>query len=368
MIRLPKHLRSFAAALALAVALVLTAAPQGVNAQTSGPNKPIHGATPGGTDAGTSSDSELWRAIRRGDRFGVSTPNKTAGIMIQSTGQDWRLFRMEKLPMYAGWAILGMCFLLCLFFAIRGRIRVSHGLSGEVIRRFSLLERTSHWILASSFILLALTGLNLLYGRKLLIPLIGKGAFSTIADLGKHIHNYVAFAFMAGLALIFLRWVIHNFPNRHDVMWFLRGGGLFGGGHPAARKFNGGQKVLFWLVILGGLSISVSGWALLYPFTTTMFNDTFVLVNSVFGTHLPTNLNPIQEQQFQSLWHSIMAVFLIIVIIAHIYIGSVGMQGALAAMTSGDVDKNWARDHHSLWVEEEEAKESSEGADYQPAE
>nr|MBX2805012.1 formate dehydrogenase subunit gamma [Hyphomicrobiales bacterium] len=229
------------------------------------------------------------------------------------------------------------------------------------------------WVLASSFILLALTGLNLLFGRALLIPLIGHDAFSSITIAGKFIHNYIAFAFMAALVMVTVLWVAHNIPNRHDIVWFLRGGGLFGGGHPKARKFNGGQKVIFWIVVLCGISISLSGWALLNPFETTMFGDTFALVNSWFGTELNTNLLPVQEQQYQALWHTIMAVFMIVVIIAHIYIGSVGMEGALSAMTSGDVDENWAKEHHSLWVEELKEAEnrqtaSSDDGKLQPAE
>jgi formate dehydrogenase subunit gamma len=154
----------------------------------------------------------------------------------------------------------------------------------------------------------------------------------------------------------------------------LRGGGLFGGGHPPAKQFNAGQKLIFWIVVLCGISISLSGWALMNPFTTTMFSDTFSAVNAMFGTDLPANLTPIEEQQYQSLWHAIMAVFMIMVILAHIYIGSVGMEGALDAMTSGEVDLNWAKEHHSLWVEEEQAKaaqggkSSGAGAATQPAE
>ena len=309
-------------------------------------------ATPGGTDSGESSDSELWRHIRKGGSGTVAGQNKSGGLLIQSQGYDWQMTRNGPLAMYSAWAILGVVLLVSLFFAIRGRIRIEEGPSGFTIRRFSFVERVAHWLLASSFIVLALTGLNLLYGRRLLIPLMGKDSFAVITEAGKLVHNYVGFAFMLALALIALLWIVHNFPNRHDIVWLLRGGGLLGGGHPAARKFNGGQKVLFWIIILCGISISLSGWALMNPFTTTMFGDTFGVINSVFGTSLPADLPDVREQQYQSLWHSLMAVFMIVVVIAHIYIGSVGMEGALSAMTSGEVDSNWAREHHALWVEE----------------
>lgn len=323
----------------------------------TGPDSPVSGATPGGTDSGSSSNAELWRKIRSGESGTVAGQDKSGGMMIQSAGQDWRLMRNGPLAMYSAWAILGILLLLSVFFALRGRIRISKGASGYTIRRFSLIERTGHWLLASSFIILALTGLNLLFGRRLLMPLIGKEAFSGITDFGKFVHNYVAFAFMLGLIMIVVMWIAHNIPNRHDIMWLLRGGGIIGSGHPPSKKFNAGQKIIFWVVVLCGISISISGWALMNPFTTTMFASTFEIVNSLFGTSYQTELTLIQEQQYQSLWHSIMAVFMIVVILAHIYIGTVGMEGAAAAMTSGDVDINWARDHHSIWVEEQEAKD-----------
>jgi formate dehydrogenase subunit gamma len=355
----------------LSAAIFVSSAPAAF-AQGAGTGQPLAGAVPGNTTDGNSADAELWRQIRQGAQGTVPGPNKRSGVLIQSQGHQWEQTRNGPLLMYSAWAILGMIMLLSLFFAIRGRIRIEHGPSGKTISRFSGIERIAHWLLASSFILLALTGLNLLFGRSALIPLIGREAFSAITIAGKFIHNYVAFAFMLALVLVAVLWVAHNFPNRHDIVWLLRGGGFFGGGHPKARKFNAGQKIIFWLVILCGISISLSGWALMNPFQTAMFSETFVLFNSLFGTTLPTDLTPIQEQQYQALWHTVMAVFMIVVIIGHIYIGTVGMEGALSAMTSGEVDTNWAREHHSLWVEEVEAKanESATANDskLQPAE
>jgi len=313
---------------------------------------PVGGNVPGEA-LGSSSDAEIWRKIRASGQGSVSLQDNNAGRLIQSAGDDWRNWRLGPLITYSAWAILAMVGLLGLFYALRGRIRVHEGMSGRTIHRFGINERVSHWLVALSFIILGLTGLNLLFGRSLLIPLIGKDAFASISQIGKLLHNYVAFAFMLGLVLIFFHWVRHNFPNRHDVIWLLKGGGFFTKSHPPARKFNAGQKILFWLVLLSGISLSVSGWTLLFPFTTSFFADTFVLLNGWFGTTLPTELTLIQEQQYAALWHSIVAVFMTVVILAHIYIGSVGMEGAISAMTTGDVDVNWAKAHHSVWVEEE---------------
>ena len=322
---------------------------------------PTEGTVPGASK-GTTSDSDLWRALKSGETGKVSDRNPTARSAIQTNGMDWLRIRNGSFPTYSAWGILGMIALLGLFFALRGRIRIGHGgRSGETILRFKSIERIGHWLLASSFIILALTGLNLVYGRDLIIPLLGKEAFATISIYGKLAHNYVAFAFMIALVWVTITWIRHNIPHPRDIMWFLKGGGILGGAHPAAAKFNAGQKIIFWLVVLGGLSLSLSGWALLFPFTTNYFAGTFGLINSIFGTELPATLTGIQEQQFAQLWHGIMSVVMVIIVIAHIYIGSVGMEGAFDAMSDGEVDRTWAMEHHSLWVEEEDAK-----ADAQP--
>ncbi len=327
------------------------------------------GLVPGGT-LGNTSDSDFWRQLKDGETGTVVGVDKKSGILIQVQGEDWRNIRNGPLPLYSGWAILGVIALLCVFYAVRGKVRISSGKAGILVTRFNLVERVGHWLLAISFIILGLTGLNILFGKSLIMPVIGKSAFASITLAGKLVHNYVAFAFMAGLAMVTIMWIVHNVPSRHDIGWFLKGGGIIGSAHPPAKKFNGGQKIIFWVVVLCGISISLSGWALMFPFQTTMFADTFSFLNSVLGTSWPTELSGVQEQQYASLWHAIMAVFMIVVIIAHIYIGTIGMEGAVDAMTTGEVDLNWAKEHHSLWVEEIEQdmdKAAGKGA-AQPAE
>jgi len=214
------------------------------------------------------------------------------------------------------------------------------------------------WLTASCFVILALTGLNMLYGRYVLRPLIGPQAFSWLTIGGKYAHDFLAFGFMLGLVLMFVLWVAHNFPNRYDLIWLAKGGGMFRRGvHPPARKFNAGQKIIFWLVILGGVSVSLSGLMLLFPFQLHMFGPTFEVVDRLFNQQLPAQLTALQEMQLAQLWHAIMGLFLTIVIIAHIYIGTIGMEGAFDAMGSGEVDRNWAREHHNLWVEELERRD-----------
>jgi formate dehydrogenase subunit gamma len=311
---------------------------------------------------GSSSDAEIWRDIRLGAPGKVSIPDRQAAQLIQSEGADWRALRNGPLSIYSAYAVLGMLALLSLFFVLRGRIRIEHGRAGVTIERFNILERFGHWLMATSFVILGLSGLNMLFGRTLLMPVIGREAFSFITLWGKYLHNYLAFAFMAGVALVFVLWVAHNLPSRHDLWWLLRGGGLFSKGvHPPAKKFNAGQKIIFWLVVIGTISVSLSGIALMFPYQTAFMAKTFAALNLV-GFDLPTDISPLREQQLNQLWHAMVGVAFIVIIMAHIYIGTIGMEGAFDAMGSGQVDLNWAKEHHGLWVEELEGKGSLQPA------
>ena len=314
------------------------------------------GQVPGGA-LGNASDPDFWRAVRRGESFTTSLPEDRGGLLIQSEGDIWQAFRNGPLSRYGSWALLGMIALLALFFVLRGRIKLEHGWSGHTITRFNFVERFAHWLTATCFVVLALTGLNMLYGRYALLPLVGPELFSMLTLWGKYAHNYLAFGFMLGLVLMLLLWVWQNLPNRHDFVWLAKGGGMFTKGtHPPAKKFNAGQKLVFWLVILGGISVSLSGLMLMFPFEYEAFGPTFGWINGIFGSDFPSALAPIQEMQLAQLWHAIMGLFLTVLIIAHIYIGTVGMEGAFSAMGSGEVDENWALEHHNLWVQDLQRK------------
>lgn len=313
---------------------------------------------------GAASDSDVYRQLRFGTGdITVSTGKQVDAILIQDGGMRWLEWRQGPLAKYGLYALGGILVLLALFYLLRGRITVEHGLSGVLIQRFSGIERFGHWLLALSFILLAITGLWTLFGRLYLIDVVGKETFSTISIAGKWVHNNVSWAFMAALIIVFVQWVFQNIPNRHDLVWLLKGGGIFMKGvHPPSKKFNAGQKIIFWSVIVLGASVSASGLSLLFPFEFPMFAKTFQIINEwapVINqqTNLPTELQPHEEMQYAQLWHSIVAFAMIVIILAHIYIGSVGMQGAFAAMGSGKVDKNWAKEHHDLWVEQVESEE-----------
>ena len=282
-------------------------------------------------------EEQLLKGLKEGDKITgrISIPDPMASSLIQPAGRDWRDFQRNKLPVIAGVAILGMAALLAVFLMIRGRIRVDHGFSGIKILRFASFERFTHWLTATCFIILALSGLNISFGRVLILPFFGPEAFSTLTAWGKIAHNYLAFPFMLGLVIMFLIWIKDNIPGKLDLDWIKQGGGILANGkHPPARRFNAGQKGIFWIVVIGGALMSLSGWYLLFPY-------------------IPANVT---ELQFWTVIHAVIAMLFIAVMLAHIYIGSVGMEGAFDAMGTGEVDLNWAKEHHSLWVAEEQAK------------
>jgi formate dehydrogenase subunit gamma len=160
---------------------------------------------------------------------------------------------------------------------------------------------------------------------------MGPETFATWSQWAKYVHNYLSFPFTLGVVLIFLMWIAWNIPNRVDVEWLKEGGGIIGNRHPPAYRFNAGQKMIYWLVVLGGAAVAASGYLLMFPFYVT----------------------DISGMQIVQVVHGVVAVLFVATMLAHIYIGTIGMEGAFEAMWDGTVDVNWAREHHELWIDEE---------------
>lgn len=322
-----------------------------------GQDKPVYPLDSQLGTRGGPSDSDLWRAYRFGEA-NITTQNNgpASHVLVQSGGMRWLEFRDGPLRFWGAVLLGGTLAILALFYLIRGRVRLDHPPTGRFIERFKPVERFAHWLLAASFITLGITGLISLFGRKVFIPMFGRDAFASIAVATKWVHDNISWAFMIALVMIFVFWLVHNLPDRTDIKWILRGGGMFGGGHPPAKKFNAGQKLVFWSVILFGGSISLSGLSLLFPFDFHLFNQTFGFLNDIgapgwFGQDpLPVPLAPQEEMQLAQLWHAVMALVLTAIIFGHIYIGTLGMEGAFDAMGKGEVDLEWAREHHSIWA------------------
>ncbi len=278
-------------------------------------------------------EKELLKELQRIQGRGT-LPDTRTQVLEQPEGRVWRQFHEVTLPWIGAIAILGMLALLVLFYLIRGMVRIEGGRSGRTIVRFNAFERFVHWMTAASFVVLAISGLNITFGQELLTPLIGPVAFAEWSQWAKYAHNYLSFPFTLGVILIFLMWIAWNFPTRTDLRWIARGGGIVGSDHPPARRFNAGQKMIYWVVVLGGGAAAVTGYLLMFPFYAT----------------------DIAGMQTAQMVHGIVALLFIAVMLAHIYIGTIGMQGAFEAMGRGEVDVNWARQHHSLWLENEAAK------------
>jgi formate dehydrogenase subunit gamma len=331
MVMVAARIRLFAAAIVL---LVLAAA------------APVAAQQPNLVDPNAEAvkEQQLLQQFRRIQGLGT-IPDTKSYVIEQPQGRQWRLYHEVLLPWIGTIAMLGMIALLVIFFLVRGMVRIRSGRSGVNIVRFNAFERFVHWMTATCFVLQALTGLNITFGKVALLPLIGPNAFSAWSLAAKYLHNYLSFPFTLGVILIFFMWIGGNIPNRVDVEWFKRGGGIIGSSEPPAYRFNAGQKIIYWIVVLGGAAVAITGYLLMFPF---------------YGT-------TIAGMQLAQMIHGTVAVLFVAVMIAHAYIGTIGMQGAFEAMGEGTVDLNWAKEHHSLWVQEEQARTGSKQIQGQPS-
>jgi len=291
-------------------------------------------------------EQQLLNALQGGTIGGrVSIPDQKSGTLIQPGGRDWRQFHEVTLRWIGAIAILGMLVILVVFYLVRGQVKLESGYSGRRIVRFNGFERFVHWMTATCFIILALSGLNITFGKSLLLPLIGEGAFAGWSQWAKYAHNYLSFPFAIGVFCIFLMWIAGNIPNKVDVEWAKRGGGIVGHDHPPAYRFNAGQKLIYWIVVIGGTAVAVTGYLLMFPFYAT----------------------DIQGMQLAQTVHAVIAVLFVAAMLGHIYIGTIGMEGAFEAMGEGTVDVNWAKEHHRLWLEQEMARTGPNESQRQPA-
>src|SRR6202140_2815468 len=326
--------------LVLSVALLVMAAVAPAHAQKLGPD-----GAPNPTASVVDQATLLKQMPRIEGRIDI--PDKKAAVLMQPAGRTWDYFHEVLLHWGGAIVILGTVALLALAYLIVGRIRIAAGRSGRKILRFKAFERFSHWLTAVSFVILGLTGLNITFGKLVLLPIVGWEAFSEISEVAKYLHNFTSFAFMAGLVLIIVIFFKDNLPEKVDLDWIKQGGGFIKNKHAPAGRFNLGEKLVYWLSLVAGIAVSLSGVLLLFPF---------------YGTD-------IADMQIAQGAHAVVAVLFVALILAHIYIGTLGMEGAFEAMGQGDVDLNWAREHHDLWLARQLEKERGPGrASATPAE
>jgi formate dehydrogenase subunit gamma len=305
----------------VAAALLIIVPPVSAQAEKFGPD-----GAPNPTESVIDQGTLLKQAPRIEGRIDI--PDVRAGVLIQPLGRTWDYFHEVLLHWGGALVIGGTIVFLGLAYLTMGRLRITAGRAGKKVLRFQFLERFSHWLTAISFVVLALTGLNVTFGKILLLPLVGPDSFSEISQAAKYVHNYTSLSFVAGLVLIAVLFFRDNFPERVDIDWLKQGGGFIKDKHAPAGRFNLGEKLVYWLSVGAGIAVSVSGLLLLLPF---------------YGTE-------IAQMQLAQIVHAVIAVLFIALILAHIYIGTLGMEGAFEAMATGEVDLNWAKEHHDLWL------------------
>ncbi|HEY8606173.1 MAG TPA: formate dehydrogenase subunit gamma [Noviherbaspirillum sp.] len=290
-------------------------------------------------------NAPVWRAIKDGGAHYSSLPGAESGVLIQpkaqfpgqaygtTAGEAWRQYRNGPLTSIGAGLLLAVLFVMVLLYFIKGPVRNQHAPTGRLIERFTPAERFVHWAVAISFVLLAATGIIILFGKHFLLPLLGHTLFSWLGYACKNIHNFVGPLFTVSIIVFFVMYVRDNLPAREDLGWLARLGGLVGGKTPRAGRFNAGEKIWFWggLTVLG-LVVSASGFVL------------DMLVPGLAYTRA--------DMQVANIVHVVGTVLMMAGSIGHIYLGTVGMEGAYQGMRHGYVDDTWAREHHDLWYEQ----------------
>ena len=285
---------------------------------------------------GDRSDAEIWDVFRGGNPRDILAPQPADAVMT-TTGQQWRVIRERIIVKYAGWFPVGVIAILALYYLVKGKMPIRGGRSGKTIPRFTLIHRIAHWVTAGVFMILGLSGLIILLGRPVIVPLLGREVNSVLTSAALQAHNLFGPLFIVALIWMFVKFVRGNFFQIVDLKWIFKLGGLFGG-HVSSSQFNFGEKSWFWLLILVGIVMSVTGLALEFPW--------FV--------------EDLRLLQLSTILHGVGAITLICVSLGHIYMGTIGVEGAIDSMLIGEVDENWAKEHHDLWYEEVTGKSAKE--------
>ncbi|WP_187645122.1 formate dehydrogenase subunit gamma [Cupriavidus campinensis] len=278
-------------------------------------------------------NAPVWREVNSDQHHYSSLPAKEAGVLIQRTGQQWRLFRNGVLTVWGGWILILVPAAILAFFAWRRTIPLKSPRTGRMIERFTPTERFVHWAVAISFVILAISGIVILFGKHFLLPIMGHTLFGWLSYILKNLHNLTGPVFTLSIIATFVVFVRDNVPNRSDVLWVRKLGGLATGAHVPSARFNAGEKMWFWGgMVLLGLVLSASGWVL----------DMIVPGLDYYRATM----------QIAHVIHGVSAVVMIVLACGHIYMGTIGMEGAYRAMRDGYVDEAWAREHHQIWYDD----------------
>lgn len=288
-------------------------------------------------------NAPFWRAVREsGQESGyTSLPGTEKGVLIQSfvqypgsmfttAGEAWRQVRNNWIIPYGGSLLIIAALAVALFYFTKGTIKLHEAETGRKIERFTYFERAAHWVNAIAFVVLAVSGIVMAFGKFFLLPILGGTLFGWLAYAMKNLHNFAGPLFAVSLLVVILTFVKDNLPSKDDLLWLAKGGGLFSGAHVPSHRFNAGEKILFWAgVFVLGLIVVASGLVL------------DMLVPGLAYTR--------GDMQIAHMIHASAAALMMAAFIGHIYMGTLGMQGAYSAMKTGYVDETWAKEHHELW-------------------
>ena len=370
-------LRSLFAALVVAFGLC-----GGLAAQTTGPVEPAQAPAPAPTVAGTAgvqsvnimdvkpdasddpgyakqsnaertkvqpgNNAPMWRQVGSGVAGYSSLPKSEApeaGVLIQpfvqypgsrltNAGEAWRQVRNNWIIPY-GAALLAISALtLVILYFTKGTMGLDHPQSVPRIERFTPFERAVHWSNAFAFCVLAISGLIMAFGKFFLLPVFGSFLFGWLTYVLKNMHNFAGPLFAVSLLIVVVTFVKDNIANMADFVWLSKAGGMLGGHQEVpSHRFNAGEKGVFW-------------WGVTIP-------GLFVLGSGLVLDKLIPGFGEVRsEMQIAQMIHSVAALWMVALILGHIYMGTIGVRGAYKAMKTGYVTDEWAREHHELWYDD----------------
>ena len=292
-------------------------------------------------------NAPMWRQVGQGVTGYSSLPISQApeagnliqpfvqypGSRLTNAGEAWRQVRNNWLIPYGGALLLIAALAIAIYYFSKGSIKTHGAQTGRRIERFTPFERAAHWSNAIAFSILAISGIVMAFGKFFLLPVMGGMLFGWLTYVLKNMHNFAGPLFAVSLVVVFVTFLRDNWPQKGDLNWLLKGGGLFSDAEPASNRFNAGEKIVFWGgVFFLGLIVVSSGF--------------------VLDKILPGLVYERATMQVAQMVHAVATVFMMAMFLGHIYLGTIGMQDAYKAMRTGYVDETWAKEHHKYWYDD----------------